>query len=57
METFQSLIKEKFEAHILTLEKAVHIMRVENVKLKNKISKDKSCIEDFNKNIVLANAL
>ena len=57
METFQSLIKEKFEAHILTLEKAVHIMRVENVKLKNKISKNKSCREDFNKNIVLANAL
>ena len=57
METFQSLIKEKFEAHILSIEKAIHIVCVENGKLKNEISKNQSCIEDFNKNIVRANAL
>ena len=57
METFQSLIKEKFEAHILSIEKAIQIVCVENGKLKNEISKNQSCIEDFNKNIVRANAL
>ena len=46
------MIMEKLKAHILPIEKAVQNICRENVKLKNEISKNKSCKEDFNKNIV-----
>ena len=57
METFQSLIKAQLKAQILPIEKAVQNICKENVKLNSEISKNKSCIEDFNKCIVSVNAL